>query len=253
MIGEILRGVLDTENYRAKHSFDGLERGQQPELYTLFCGDSRVEAAAVTDDPLNKLFGNEVIGNQVLGITGSAAYPTEHLPSVRLVNVMGHVSCGAVAAAHNLSRNLAPNLPSGAKDLIKVIEGTIRHLLAAQRPLIILEAEKAIAAELAPMAQFFANARSIIGNDAAPYYVKYATANVLLQTSILMCMPHIKEKVNKGEMLVTGTIYDFVGILGEKGMIYLVDVNGTGGVGDVPQRTASYRSNMRPALELLKA
>ena len=251
VFGKLLAELLDTSDYRRSHTLEGLDKGQNPEVYTLFCGDSRVEASVVINAPLNRLFGNEVIGNQVFGIMGSAAYPTEHLPSVRLVNVMGHVSCGAVSAAHNASIGLAPNikLPEGLPD---AINATLDKFSAAQRPLMVLDAEKAIIEELYPMAQFFANARSVIGNDEAPFYVKHAVANVMLQTSLLMRMPHILKKVGKGEMVVTGTVYDFVGRLGAKGMVYLVDLNGSADVdGSIFAGVEGFR-NVLPTAGLIK-
>ncbi len=250
MVEKLVAELIDTSDYRKNNSFEGLEKGQKPEIYTLFCGDSRVESTAITGRPLNRLFGNEVIGNQVLGIMGSAAYPTEHLESIRLVNVMGHVSCGAITSAYKMSQELSTGVT--AKDLRAAIDATLDRFASLNRPLIALDAEKAIETELAPMAQFFANIRGIAGKDEAPFYVKHATANVALQTSLLMRMPHIRKKVNGRKMIVTGTLYDFTGRLGERGMIYLVDVNGTLGTAQVSGVLNGYKNNIRPIAELFR-
>ena len=73
--------------------------GQQPHAVILTCADSRVPPEIVFDQGLGDLFTVRVAGN----IAGDAEiasieYAVEHLHTP-LVVVMGHQSCGAVAAA----------------------------------------------------------------------------------------------------------------------------------------------------------
>lgn len=250
MIKKLIVEVLDTTDYLKSHDLSGLETGQNPDIFTLFCGDSRVQADVFVSSPLNRMFGNEVIGNQVLGIMGSAAYPTQHLASVKLVNIAGHVSCGAVGAAYRMSQRLQPDI-APVKSLQDAVAHTIANLERLQRPLVVYEPEKAIESELAPMAQFFANIRQLIGED-SPSNVRYSAANVALQTSLLMRMPHISRKVEEGSMCVIGTVYDFAGVLGKKGVSYLVDMNGSGRVSpSFVQGLNGYSRNVIPAAELV--
>ena len=76
-----------------------LVSGQHPHAVVLSCADSRVPPEIVFDQGLGDLFTVRVAGN----IAGDAEiasieYAIEHLHTP-LVVVMGHQSCGAVAAA----------------------------------------------------------------------------------------------------------------------------------------------------------
>ena len=76
-----------------------LAKGQHPHAVILTCADSRVAPEIVFDQGLGDLFTVRVAGN----IAGDAEiasieYAVEHLHTP-LVVVMGHQSCGAVAAA----------------------------------------------------------------------------------------------------------------------------------------------------------
>jgi len=76
-----------------------LVQGQHPHAVVLTCADSRVAPEIVFDQGLGDLFTIRVAGN----IAGDAEiasieYAAEHLHTP-LVVVMGHQSCGAVAAA----------------------------------------------------------------------------------------------------------------------------------------------------------
>jgi carbonic anhydrase len=76
-----------------------LAPGQNPFAVVLGCSDSRLAAEIIFDRGLGDLFvvrtAGHVIGSEVLG---SVEYATSVL-GARLVVVLGHDSCGAVAAA----------------------------------------------------------------------------------------------------------------------------------------------------------
>ncbi|WP_329286177.1 carbonic anhydrase [Streptomyces sp. NBC_00691] len=76
-----------------------LAPGQEPFAVVLGCSDSRLAAEIIFDQGLGDLFvvrtAGHVLGSEVLG---SVEYATTVLGS-RLVVVLGHDSCGAVAAA----------------------------------------------------------------------------------------------------------------------------------------------------------
>jgi len=75
-----------------------LTAGQAPFAIILGCSDSRVPAELVFDQGLGDLFVIRVAGNIVApSQIGSVEFAAEKLGS-RLVVVMGHTSCGAVAA-----------------------------------------------------------------------------------------------------------------------------------------------------------
>jgi len=75
-----------------------LTAGQTPFAIILGCSDSRVPAELVFDQGLGDLFVIRVAGNIVApSQVGSVEFAAEKLGS-RLVVVMGHTGCGAVAA-----------------------------------------------------------------------------------------------------------------------------------------------------------
>lgn len=73
---------------------------QVPFAAFLSCADARVPVELIFGQQANDLFVVRVAGN-VLGdeILGSLDYAVDHLGTVRLLGVLGHSGCGAVAAA----------------------------------------------------------------------------------------------------------------------------------------------------------
>ena len=80
---------------------------QNPFAIVLGCSDARVPVEMIFDQSLNQLFTIRVAGN-VLGTEclGSIEYAVRNLAGdLRLVVVLGHTGCGAVAAAVDLYLN----------------------------------------------------------------------------------------------------------------------------------------------------
>jgi carbonic anhydrase len=76
-----------------------LASGQQPRVIVLGCADSRVSPELVFDKGLGDLFVVRTAGNVADPVAlGSIEYAVEHLHA-RLLVVLGHEKCGAVAAA----------------------------------------------------------------------------------------------------------------------------------------------------------
>lgn len=76
-----------------------LTGGQSPFAVILSCADSRVPPEMVFDQGLGDLFVIRVAGNfAAMSQIGSVEYAVEHL-DVKLVVVLGHTGCGAIAAA----------------------------------------------------------------------------------------------------------------------------------------------------------
>lgn len=75
------------------------EEGQHPKACIVACSDSRVVPEAIFSCGLGEIFCVRTAGNTVgPAELASIVYACEHL-DVRLVVVMGHTDCGAVAAA----------------------------------------------------------------------------------------------------------------------------------------------------------
>lgn len=102
------------------------ERGQHPFAVILGCADSRVPPELIFDEGLGDLFVIRDAGNVVDDeVLGSIEYAVEHL-GVRLVVVLGHEKCGAVAAA--LASDKAPGHIQTVIDFIRPAIAGAREL-----------------------------------------------------------------------------------------------------------------------------
>jgi carbonic anhydrase len=120
---------------RGRHIRDREERrtdlleGQEPIAIILGCSDSRVPAEIVFDQDLGDLFVIRVAGNIVApSQVGSVEFAAARL-GTRLVVVMGHSQCGAVAATlEQLRRPMetrSPNLRSIVDRIRPAVEGLL--------------------------------------------------------------------------------------------------------------------------------
>lgn len=98
-----------------------LKKGQHPFAAILSCADSRVPPEIVFDQGLGDLFVVRAAGNVVDDIVlGSLEYAVEHL-HLKLVMVMGHGGCGAVAAAVE-----GHYIPGHLSSIVKLIEPAVK-------------------------------------------------------------------------------------------------------------------------------
>ena len=87
-----------------------LATGQHPQVAVLTCSDSRVDPALIFDQNLGHLFVVRTAGNVADAVAlGSLEYAVSHLP-VRLLVILGHEKCGAVARAVSGEKMPTPNL-----------------------------------------------------------------------------------------------------------------------------------------------
>jgi carbonic anhydrase len=112
-----------------------LEKGQEPFAIILGCADSRVPAEIVFDQGLGDLFVIRVAGNVVApSQIGSIEFAAERF-GTQLVIVLGHTSCGAVAATieelERPSQNRSPNLHA----IVSRIEPTVASMMATKNSL----------------------------------------------------------------------------------------------------------------------
>ena len=96
-------------------------RGQHPFAIVLGCADSRTSPEIVFDQNIGDLFVVRTAGNLVDDhALGSIEYAVEHL-GARLIVVLGHERCGAVAAA--LASDTAPgHVQSLVRDLQPAVQ-----------------------------------------------------------------------------------------------------------------------------------
>lgn len=99
-----------------------LAAGQHPKVAILACADSRVPPELVFDKNLGELFVVRVAGNLAdPAVVGSLEYAVEHL-GVKVVVIMGHEKCGAVAAAASGAWMPSPNLHDIVRRIYPAIE-----------------------------------------------------------------------------------------------------------------------------------
>lgn len=103
-----MAGKHTTINYAAARKT--LVKGQHPEVIVLGCADSRVPPEFVFDKNLGELFVVRDAGNIPDKVSlGSIEYAVEHLHAKALM-ILGHESCGAVAAAVSGEKMPSSNL-----------------------------------------------------------------------------------------------------------------------------------------------
>jgi carbonic anhydrase len=142
-------GTLITAARRAK-----LTAAQEPFAIVLGCSDSRVPVELVFNQGPGDLFVIRVAGNIVApSLVGSVEFAADRF-GTRLVVVLGHSSCGAIAATieelHRPTANPSPN----QRDIVDRIRPGVEQIVARH------EAEGALAVEHAAMT---ANVRASVG------------------------------------------------------------------------------------------
>lgn len=125
-----------------------LVHGQQPRAILFGCGDSRVAAEIIFDQGLGDMFVVRTAGHVLdASVLGSIEYGVEIL-NVPLIVVLGHDSCGAVAATINaldggdvpggfirsLVERVTPSVLLGRREgLTSVDELEARHVVETSR------------------------------------------------------------------------------------------------------------------------
>ncbi|MFT6628033.1 MAG: carbonic anhydrase, partial [Flavobacteriales bacterium] len=105
--------------------------GQNPMAVILSCSDSRAPAELIFDQGLGDLFVIRVAGNVVApSQVGSVEYAASAL-GTRLVVVMGHTHCGAVAATVDAINNPAAESTRNIASIVDRIRPAVQPLLAA--------------------------------------------------------------------------------------------------------------------------
>ena len=105
---------------------DRLKKSQHPHAIILSCSDSRVPPETVFDQALGEVFVVRTAGENLdASVIASIEYAVEHL-GPRLLVVMGHTSCGAVAAALATPEGSSAGSPS-LDSLIADIKPRLPH------------------------------------------------------------------------------------------------------------------------------
>ncbi len=121
---------LDSRSDRARR--DELALSQQPFAAILGCSDSRVPVEIVFDQGLGDLFVIRVAGNVVApSQIGSVEFAAERF-GTRLVVVLGHSRCGAIAATLEQLQRPRENQSRNLHSIVDRIRPSIEGLLATE-------------------------------------------------------------------------------------------------------------------------
>jgi carbonic anhydrase len=156
-----------------------LVEGQHPFAVILGCADSRVSPELVFDEGLGDLFVIRAAGEVLdTAVIGSIEYAVEHL-SVPLVVVLGHESCGAVAATIDVVQH-GTEVSGDVSTLVRSIEPAVRATPPNPDAKAFLAA---CVAEQARRAAKYLQERSNIVSDAVAHHgVKVVSATYELRT-----------------------------------------------------------------------
>jgi len=132
-----MAGKHTPANYlAARHA---LAKGQQPKVIVLGCADSRVPPELVFDKNLGELFVVRDAGNISDEVSlGSIEYAVEHLHA-KLIVVLGHESCGAVAAAVSGEEMPTRNLRAIVESIVPAFEGSSTCIMGKESNLSCVE------------------------------------------------------------------------------------------------------------------
>lgn len=107
-----------------------LAAGQDPFAIILGCSDSRVPAEIIFDQGLGDLFVIRVAGNIVApSQVGSVEFAASRF-SVKLVVVLGHSQCGAIAATIEELRRPEENQSRNLRSIVDRVRPSVEALLA---------------------------------------------------------------------------------------------------------------------------
>jgi carbonic anhydrase len=149
-----------------------LIKEQKPRVIVLGCADSRVPPEFIFDKNLGELFVVRDAGNIADAVSlGSIEYAIEHLHS-KMIVVLGHESCGAVAATVSGKEMPSKNLRAITESIAPALEGSKTCLIGGESNLSCIELN-----------------------------AEHSAAELLLKSSI------IKEAVESGEVTIISAVY----------------------------------------------
>lgn len=156
-----------------------LAEGQRPFAVVLGCSDSRVPVEMIFDQGVGALFVIRVAGNIVApSLIGSVEFAAEQF-GIRLVVVLGHTRCGAIAATLDQLQRPTERQSANLHSIVDRIRPSVEGLLASD-----LKHDAAALAEAAVRSN-----------------VRYSTEQ-LRHGSVLL-----EERIERGDLLVVGAEY----------------------------------------------
>ena len=213
VLEELLAGNQRHVAGLADDHFADVQDGQQPDVVSICCSDSRVPQVDMWDaaEP-GTVFTPSNIGNQVWDevdgdqiVNGGLLYPIAHADT-EVAAVVGHTGCGAVTAAYNVATGGDMPGPQGVDKWVDLLVPVVEEAIESGHVDTDADDETAI-------------------NQLVEY-------NVDTQVQFLCEAADIPDDV-----AVYGFVYDFQGIYGdENGRTYLVNYDGETDTGEIAEQ-----------------
>ena len=213
VLEELLAGNQRHVAGLADDHFADVQDGQQPDVVSICCSDSRVPQVDMWDaaEP-GTVFTPSNIGNQVWDevdgdqiVNGGLLYPIAHADT-EVAAVVGHTGCGAVTAAYNVATGGDMPGPQGVDKGVDLLVPVVEEAIESGHVDTDADDETAI-------------------NQLVEY-------NVDTQVQFLCEAADIPDDV-----AVYGFVYDFQGIYGdENGRTYLVNYDGETDTGEIAEQ-----------------
>jgi carbonic anhydrase len=137
-------------------------RDQKPFAIILGCSDSRVPAELVFGQGFGDLFVIRVAGNIVApSQVGSVEFAATAF-STRLVVVLGHTECGAIAATLEELRRPAPSQSPGLRSIVDRIRPAVESLIAQSSAMPDDLAERAVRSNISASADHLRHGSEVL-------------------------------------------------------------------------------------------
>jgi len=203
VLEELLAGNQRYVAGLADDHFADVQDGQQPDVVSICCSDSRVPQVGMWDiDEPGTVFTPSNIGNQVwdevdgdLIVNGGLLYPIAHTDT-EVAAVVGHTGCGAVTAAYNVATGGDRPGPQGVDKWVDLLVPVIEEAIESGR----------------------------VDTDADDETV----INQLVEYNVDTQVQFLREAADvPDDVAVYGFVYDFQGVYGDDGgRTYLVNDDG---------------------------
>ena len=202
VLEELLAGNQRHVAGLADDHFADVQDGQQPDVVSICCSDSRVPQVEMWDsDEPGTVFTPSNIGNQVWDevdgdqiVNGGLLYPIAHADT-EVAAVVGHTGCGAVTAAYNVATGGDMPGPQGVDKWVDLLVPVVEEAIESGQ----------------------------VDTDADD-----ETINQLVEYNVDTQVQFLREAADvPDDVAVYGFVYDFQGIYGDDGgRTYLVNYDG---------------------------
>ncbi|MFA9415947.1 carbonic anhydrase [Natrinema sp. HArc-T2] len=203
VLEELLAGNQRHVAGLADDHFADVQDGQQPDVVSICCSDSRVPQVDMWDaDEPGTVFTPSNIGNQVwdevdgdLIVNGGLLYPIAHADT-EVAAIVGHTGCGAVTAAYNVATGGDMPGPQGVDKWVDLLVPVVEEAIESGQ----------------------------VDTDADDETV----INQLVEYNVDTQVQFLREAADvPDDVAVYGFVYDFQGIYGDDGgRTYLVNYDG---------------------------